>query len=136
MGGAGDEMYLCPLYATIPSEQDGFLTLDGPTKLLPEWFLDLLYAGEPHFHVLLAAAKDMDDWGLTADIACYRASLEWVRDLYAAREGIDASIASCHKQLDLTTFRLGSACASGRLQHLWHLGDVPLPQYPGPTSPQ
>ena len=63
MGGVGDEMYLCPLYATVPSEQDGFLALGRPTEPVPKWFLSLLYTGEPHFHVLLVGAQDLDDWG-------------------------------------------------------------------------
>jgi hypothetical protein len=68
-----------------------------------------MHATEPCFRTLLQGARILEDWGVTADIARYRATSERLRDLAAAREGIDAALTAQRETLDLVAFRLGSA---------------------------
>jgi hypothetical protein len=74
-----------------------------------------MHATEPCFHTLLQGARILEDWGVTADIARYRATSERLRDLAAAKEGIDAALATQRETLDLVAFRLGSARAAERV---------------------
>jgi len=121
MGRPQDPIYCLPLYATVhrtPVDDDTY-----PQEPLPEWFRDLMHATEPHFRVLLQGARILEDWGLTADIARYRATSERLRDLASAREGIDAALATQRETLDLVAFRLGSARAADRLGRYRNLAD-------------
>ena len=111
MGGTGAEIYACPLEAQPPQEA---LTNGGENRVgepLPEWLLDLLRGSETTFHQLLRAAHNTGDWGLPADIARYRAMVNRVNELHAAREGILDSLGSCWESLDLIAGRLGGAKA-------------------------
>ena len=68
MGGEGTEIYTTTLKALPAAQSDDA----SPPEPLPEWFLNLLYATEANFGVLLAGARELDDWGLTANLAHYR----------------------------------------------------------------
>jgi hypothetical protein len=103
-----------------PSEEDE----RPPPEPLPEWFWDLCHATFPHYRALLDGSRGLEDWGLTADIARYRATSERIRDLYTAQEGIEASITGLRESLDLVAFRLGSARAGERLGRYRNLVDV------------
>jgi hypothetical protein len=121
MGRPQDPIYALSLYATTyrtPVDDDTY-----PQEPLPEWFRDLMHATKPHFRVLLQGTRILEDWGLTANIARYRATSKRLRDLAAAREGIDATLAMQRESLDLIAFRLGSARASERLGHYRNLAD-------------
>jgi hypothetical protein len=92
MGRPQDPVYCLSLYATIyrtPVDDDSY-----PQEPLPEWFRDLMHATEPSFRILLQGARVLEDWGVTADIARYRATSERLRDLAAAKEGINAALAT------------------------------------------
>ena len=67
MGGEGAKIYTTTLQALPATHSDGA----SPPEPLPEWFLNLLYATEANFGVLLVGAQELDDWGLTADLAHY-----------------------------------------------------------------
>jgi hypothetical protein len=123
MGEPGSEVYAFELYATEyppPSKEDE----RPPPELLPEWFRDLCHATFPHYRALLDGSRGLEDWGLTADIARYRATSERIRDLYTTQEGIEASITGLRESLDLVAFRLGSTRAGERLGHYCNLVDV------------
>jgi hypothetical protein len=110
MGRPQDPVYSLPLYATVfraPLDNDLY-----PQEPLPEWFQDLMHATEPHFCTLLQGSRILEDWGITADLARYRATSEWLRDLAAAQEGITAALTSNRESLDLIAYRLGSARAA------------------------
>ena len=68
MGGEGTEIYTTTLQALPATQSDGA----SPPEPLPKWFLNLLYAMEANFGVLLVGAQELDDWGLTANLACYQ----------------------------------------------------------------
>jgi hypothetical protein len=92
MGRPQDPIYSLPLYATTyrtPVDDDSY-----PQEPLPEWFRDLMHATEPSFRTLIQGARILEDWGVTADITRYRATSERLRDLAAAKEGIDAALNS------------------------------------------
>jgi hypothetical protein len=121
MGRPQDPVYCHSLYAITywtPVDDDSY-----PQEPLPEWFRDLIHATEPCFRTLLQGARILEDWGVTADIARYRATSERLRDLAAAREGIDAALTAQRETLDLVTFRLGSARAAERLSRYQNLAD-------------
>jgi hypothetical protein len=121
MGRPQDLVYSLPLYATTyrtPVDDDSY-----PQEPLPEWFRDLMHATEPSFRTLLQEARILEDWGVTADIACYRATSEQLQDLTAAKEGIDAALTAQRETLDLVGFRLGSARAAERLSPYQNLAD-------------
>jgi hypothetical protein len=123
MGEPGSEVYAFELYATEyppPSEEDE----RPPPEPLPEWFRDLCHTTFPHYRALLDGSRGLEDWGLTADIARYRATSERIRDLYAAQEGIEASLTGLQESLDLVAFRLGSAQAGERLGRYCNLVNV------------
>jgi hypothetical protein len=123
MGEPGSKVYAFELYATEyppPSEEDE----RPPPEPLPEWFRDLCHATFPHYRALLDGSRGLEDWGLTADIARYRTTSERIRDLYAAQEGIEASLTGLRESLDLVAFRLGSARAGERLGRYRNLVDV------------
>ena len=80
MGGEGAEIYTTTLKALPAAQSDDA----SPPEPLPEWFLNLLYTTEANFGVLLAGARELDDWGLTADLACYQGNSDRINDLYAA----------------------------------------------------
>jgi hypothetical protein len=121
MGRPQDPVYSLPLYATTyrtPVDDDSY-----PQEPLPEWFRDLMHATEPSFRILLQGARVLEDWGVTADITRYRATSERLRDLAAAKEGIDAALATQRETLDLVAFRLGSARAAERLSRYQNLAN-------------
>jgi hypothetical protein len=102
MGRPQDPVYSLPLYATTyrtPVDDDSY-----PQEPLPEWFRDLMHATEPCFRTLLQGARILEDWGVTVDIARYRATSERLRDLAAAKEGINAALATQRETLDLVAF--------------------------------
>jgi hypothetical protein len=121
MGRPQDPVYSLPLYATTyrtPVDDNSY-----PQEPLPEWFRDLMHATEPSFHTLLQGARILEDWGVTADIARYRATSERLRDLATAKEGIDAALTAQRETLDLVTFRLGSARAAEQLSRYQNLAN-------------
>jgi hypothetical protein len=121
MGRPQDPVYSLPLYATTyrtPVDDNLY-----PQKPLPEWFRDLMHATEPCFCTLLQGAQILEDWGVTADIACYRATSERLRDLAAAREGINAALTTQRETLNLVAFRLGLARAAEQLSRYQNLAD-------------
>ena len=124
MGGMGAEIYACPLEAQPPQEA---LTSGGESSAgepLPEWLLDLLRGTETTFRQLLRAAHTTGDWGLPADIARYRATVNRINELHATREGILDSLGSCWENLDLIAGRLGGARVPSRLAHLRYVADI------------
>jgi hypothetical protein len=128
--GVGEDIYMHPL-AALPHYPDE----DDPPEPLPEWFIELMHATNPYFCSLLQGCCLLEDWGLTTDVALYRATSERIQELHAAREGIDASIANCRERLDLVAFRLGSARAALRLAQFQNFASVlPTPRTPNPSA--
>ncbi len=49
-----------------------------PAEPLPHWVHETLQGPAPGYAVFLDAVKNMDDWGLKADVMWYRDLDEWV----------------------------------------------------------
>ena len=124
MGGTGAEVYAYPLEALPPYDASGDGGENRAGEPLPEWLLDLLRGSETTFRLVLRASQSTGDWGLPADIARYRATVNRVNELHAAREGILDSLNSCWESLDLIAGRLGGAKAPSRLAHLQYIADI------------
>ncbi|KAF8488829.1 hypothetical protein F5888DRAFT_1639005 [Russula emetica] len=124
MGGTGAETYAYPLEALPLHDASGDGGENRSGEPLPEWLLDLLRGSETTFWLVLHASQSTGDWGLPADIARYRATVNRVNELHAAREGILDSLNSCWESLDLIAGRLGGAKAPSRLAHLQYVADI------------
>ena len=118
MGGTRAEIYSYPLEARPPYDASRDRGENRTGEPLPEWFLDLLRGSETTFRLMLHASQSTGDWGLPADVARYCATVNWVNELHATREGILDSLNSCWESLDLIAGRLGGAKAPSRLAHL------------------
>ena len=135
MGGTRAEVYAYPLEARLPYDASGDREENRTGEPLPEWLLDLLRGSKTTIHLVLPASQSTGDLGLPADIAQYRATLNRVNELHAAREGILDSLNSCWESLDLIAGRLGGAKAPSRLAppsvHCGHCpGGAPRPRQP------
>jgi hypothetical protein len=116
MGGlTGDdgEVYNHPLYALPYHPHEG--EENFPCEPLPEWFRELLGGTDDVFALFINRGKKLTDWGVAADMARYRANYERIRELYATRESIDASIETCRGNLDLAANRLATAHTADHL---------------------
>ena len=125
MGEPDSEVYLTPLYAA-PRDDDDLLV-----EPLPDWFRTLVHSGNPHYRSLIQGSHLLEDWGLTADIARYRATHERIHDLQRAQEGIEDSLARLRESLDLIACRLGAAHAADRLACFQNLADLVRDPAPG-----
>ena len=121
MGGDDDAIYTFPLYAAAYVPRPG--EEDLPQLSLPEWFRSLMHGPVAHYDLLLKDARKLRDWGIAADIARSRANSNRIRELYVAREDIDAGITVCREEEDLVAYRLGTARAAERLPDLQNLED-------------
>ena len=72
----------------------------------------------------MQGCRELDDWGLTADVACYCKTSERIRELMADQEQIDSLLTGLREVLDLVAFRLGLADAAGRLTAFRNLGGI------------
>ena len=124
MGGTGAEVYAYPLEARPSYDASGDGGENRSSEPLPEWLLDLLRGSETTFQLVLRASHSTGDWGLPADIARFRATVNRVNELHATREGILDSLNSCWESLDLIAGRLGGAKVPSRLAHLRYIGDI------------
>ncbi len=59
--GPHDLPHVCEIYATPKHTAD-------PAEPLPHWLHETLQGPAPGYATLLDAVKDMDDWGLEADV--------------------------------------------------------------------
>lgn len=118
MGEPDSEIYSTPLYAAPRDDND---LLVGP---LPTWFRTLIHSGNPHYCSLIQGSLLLRDWGLTADIAHYRATHEWIHKLQQAQEGIENSLAGLWESLDLIACRLGATQAADHLARFQNLADL------------
>jgi hypothetical protein len=61
-----DSPHIVPIY-TAPTH-----STDEPIKALPCWFRSIVYGPHPQFLAMVASARQLDDWGVAADIAQLR----------------------------------------------------------------
>ena len=70
--GENDDRYAFPIYTKPWRLSTIYDDKNTPLEPLPEWFLILLRGNSAHYQILANGAKEIDDWGVTADIACHQ----------------------------------------------------------------
>ena len=110
--GSGEPAYAHELYAR-PVESP-----ETPIEPLRPWFLRLLQGSSANFAHLTEAANELGDWGLAADIACFREYEDQVRDLNATIHSLHAEAELTESLIDSCRHRLSAANAHRRLARL------------------
>jgi len=115
-GGAGDPVYLMDLFANPR------INVEDTTLPLPRWFTEILGAGSRHVNTVRQRALELDDWGLTADIARYYASNLRIAELHHHIDLAQQELDALYDKRDQTRWRLEAAEAPRRLESLRYLG--------------
>jgi hypothetical protein len=85
---------------------------------LSEWFTNLLLPGARNFPHIVKAARELDDWGLTADLARHRAYTDQIAAHDGALHSLESACLAAVDKLAATTARLALAKADQRLATL------------------
>jgi len=111
-GGAGDPVYLMELFATPR------LGAEDHTLPLPRWFTEILGAGSRHFNTARQRVLELDNWGLTADVARYYASNLHIVELHHHLDLAQQELDTLYDKRDQTRWRLEAAEAPRCLESL------------------
>jgi len=117
-GGAGDPVYLMELFANPR------LGAEDHTLPLPHWFTEILGAGSRHFNTARQRVLELDDWGLTTDIARYYASNLRIAELHHHLDLAQQELDALYNKRDQTCWRLEAAEAPQRLESLRYLSNT------------
>jgi hypothetical protein len=82
--GPRDSPHIVPIYAA-PTH-----STDEPIKALPCWFQSIVYGSHPQFLAMVVSARQLDNWGVAADIAR-------LRNFNKEISAIDIQISHLHK---------------------------------------
>jgi hypothetical protein len=94
MGQTDDTVYLEELYA------QSRLTPEDVAKPLPVWFSRVCDSGSNLWPQVLSAARGLDDWGLVADLARYRATDAQLHRLHLASLSLEQEIHAAEYRFD------------------------------------
>jgi len=109
--GLLDTPYSLPIYAWA-------VYLSEPIEPLPAWFHQLLI-GTPAIHTNFAkAAHRLDDWGIAADITCYRKLDDDLSCINTELEQLKAEAGAVRIAKTICEGRLELACAPKQLAHM------------------
>jgi hypothetical protein len=67
--GKNNDHYAFPIYAKPWRPSTIYDDENTPAEPLPEWFLLILRGDSAHYQVFADGVKEIDDWGVAADIA-------------------------------------------------------------------
>jgi hypothetical protein len=112
MGGLGDLTYVMEVTA-----QGRYNPEEEPIPL-SEWFTNLLLPGARNFPHVIKAAREIDDWGLTADLARHHAYTDQIAAHDVALHSLESARLAAVDKLAATTARLALAKADQRLATL------------------
>jgi len=87
--GPKSDPYLVPIHAAPIFSSE-------PIDPIPQWLHQLLIGQSAIFHMLINAAKKLDNWGVAADITCYREYNDKMADINAYIEQLQAEADSVH----------------------------------------
>ena len=99
--GKNDNRYAFPIYAKPWRLSTIYNDENTPPEPLSEWFLVLLHGDGAHFQTFANGAKEIDDWGVTTDIACHQELTKRIDKLSRTREGINLLLASAQEKCNL-----------------------------------
>jgi len=109
--GPESDPYLVPIYAAP-------IFLSEPIDPIPQWLHQLLIGQSVIFHTLVSAARKLDNWGVAADITCYREYNDKMADINAHIEQLQAEVDAVRLAKLLCEGRLEAARAPKQLVHM------------------
>ena len=95
-----------------------------PVEALPAWFTKRIIRPMPQYHELYEAARELDDWGIAADIARLRDFNTLEQEATAEIHKWEARLAAYSTSRIAAHSRLEGARASYRLSSFQNLGPV------------
>src|SRR5258707_2039605 len=110
--GPGDQPYAIELYAALD------LSDDTPPQSLPRWLLDALTGPSAAFHTIHAAADATLDWGLYADLLCYRDLDQKAKAINDSISNLEAEVQGVLAEQRLALGHLEGARAATHLGHV------------------
>jgi len=110
--GKGEPAYAHEIFAR-PIEDPSF-----PAEPMCPWFLRLLQGSTASYTHLREAADDLGDWGLAADVTCFRQCEDQLCELNATIHSLRAEADLTETLQEACRIRLGAANAHGRLARL------------------
>ncbi len=110
--GTGDLPYVKEIYA---APQDS--TLD-PAEVLPFWIRETLQGSAIQYQELRRAVRDLDDWGLYAEVLRYRQLNEDILSLKAQLDLNHASLAATQNARLQSATRLEAARLPKQISHM------------------
>ena len=85
---------------------------------LPAWFCHTVTSPSAAFHTLRKAAHEVNDWGVKADLNCYRALKDALCQSLAEAEKFQADANRYHVAKGLCEAWLEAVCATSSLAHM------------------
>ncbi len=110
--GTGDLPYVKEIYA---APQDSVL---NPPEVLPFWVRETLQGTAIQYQELQWAVRDLNDWGLYAEVLCYHQLDEDILSLKAQLDLNHASLATTQNARLQSVTRLEAARLPKRISHL------------------
>jgi len=109
--GPESDPYLVPIHAAPIFSSE-------PIDPIPQWLHQLLIGQSAIFHMLVNAAKKLDNWGVAADITCYQEYNDEMADINACIEQLQARADSVRLAKLLCKGWLEVARAPKQLAHM------------------
>src|SRR6266478_9516553 len=110
--GTGDLPYVKEIYA---APQDSAL---DPAEVLPFWIWETLQGSAIQYQELRRAVRNLDDWGLYAEVLCYRQLNEDILSLKAQLDLNHASLTAAQNARLQSVTRLEAARLPKRISHM------------------
>src|SRR5258708_1150446 len=110
--GPGDQPYAVELFAELD------ISDETPAQSLPRWLLDALTNPSAAFHTVRSAAEATLDWGLQAELLCYRDLDQRAKALNDSISNLEAEVSGVLAEQRLALGRLEGARAATLFGHL------------------
>ena len=99
-------------------------TQGEPVEPLPAWFEELLIGPMPQYHTIYEAARELEDWGISADMARIRNFDMLEQEAATEIRKWEARMAASAAGRRAAQGRLEGARAAYQLAHFEHLGPI------------
>src|SRR5258707_13613025 len=110
--GPGDQPYAIELFAELD------ISDETPAQSLPRWLLDALTGPSPAFQTVRSTAEATLDWGLQAELLCYRDLVQKAKAINDSISNLEAEVSGVLAEQRLALGRLEGARAATRLGHV------------------
>lgn len=112
LGGPDNPIFECTLYATSR------YSVDQPSEPLPMWFIDCISGKSAAYHQAMEAAREVNDWGLMAKMACYHEADTRILNIAAKMHALEAELSVVKAVCRQSWMRLEGAKAHHHLTEL------------------